>query len=440
MITRLINLLILKRRGIWSNGFAREKIIYELFKDYFIDADISVLNKSQYWDTDLIKKIQFFRLKHIVNCVYKKSAFWRKHFELCGFNPAVFENLADFNAISPVTKELLKNSQFGGVNSSIKLSDCFADETSGSSGTPFRFYIDRGHILRSFGFCQRIFDWAGFQEGDLVVRFWILDREGFSRDYVYMPPSSPDEMEKRLKELVKIGERRKLLLFSFGSALLRLARLAKDRNVRLNLRSAIYSGESLSASEKRFVEERLECRVFNCYACRDVGWLAQECEAGGLHINPEWAYLEIVGGRIVVTTFDNEVMPFIRYDTGDFGRILDKKCDCDRALPLLELRGRETETINLPDDRKVNFLEFSPLFDKWFLKIDAFQVIQESLDSFRVNLIAKDFDKSNENLLSTEIKKYLGNKIKIVFNYPNSVNEISVIGEKRKTFISRLLR
>lgn len=440
MISNLINILILKRRGIWSNSFAREKIIYDLFGDYFIDADIGALNKSQYWDADLIKEIQLHRLKHIVNRAYKKSAFWREHFKSCGFDPAGFKNLSDFNAIKPVTKELLKNNQFCGISGDIKLSDCFAEETSGSSGTPFGFYIDRGHILRSFGFCQRMFNWAGFQEGDLVVRFWIRDRQGFSRDYVSMLSLYFEEAERGLEELMKLGEKRKLLLFSFGSAFLRLARMTKDRNVRLNLRSAIYSGEALSAGEKRFVEENLGCRVFNCYACRDAGWLAQECESGNLHINPEWAYLEIIGGRIVVTAFDNEVMPFIRYETGDFGRILSDRCRCGRALPILELRGRETETLNLPGGQKINFLEFAHLFDKWFSKIDAFQVIQESLDIIRVNLVVKNFYKSNEdeNLLSKEIKRYLGDKIRIIFNYLDNTDEMSVIGGKRKTFISKM--
>jgi len=429
---------IIERRGIWSNGLVREKVIFDLFKDYFINVDIDVLKKSQYWDLDLLKEIQLYRLKRVVKLAYEKSAFWRGHFESCGFNPAVFKSLSDFNMIKPVTKKLLKDNHLSSINNDIKLSDCFMEKTSGSSGTPFGFYIDRGHILRSFGFCQRMFDWAGFQSGDLVVRFWIRHREGFSRNHFVISSSYPEEMAGSLEKLIELGEGRKLLLFSFGSALLRLARLVQDRNIRLNLRSVICSGEALSIGEKKFIEEILECRIFNCYACRDVGWLAQECKAGNLHINPEWAHIEIVGGRIVVTTFDNEVMPFIRYDTGDFGRILNEKCGCGRALPLLEFRGRETETLNLSDGRKINFLEFTSLFDGWFRKIDAFQIIQESFDTIRVNLVAKNLDSADENLLSLEIKNFLGDKIKTSFNYLNSIDEIPIIGGKRKTFISKM--
>ena len=81
---------------------------------------------------------------------------------------------------------------------------------------------------------------------------------------------------------------------------------------------------------------------FNIFGC-----IAQSCDIGnGLHINTESFWVEIIDdnqktldsgkiGNIVVTDFDNLVMPFIRYEIGKTGMIDYRRCKCGKFLPRL---------------------------------------------------------------------------------------------------------
>ena len=50
-------------------------------------------------------------------------------------------------------------------------------------------------------------------------------------------------------------------------------------------------------------------------------------------------------GKILVTNFSRYLMPLIRYDIGDMGRILTRKCSCGRTVKLMELLGRSDDTL-----------------------------------------------------------------------------------------------
>lgn len=442
-MSKFFNKLILEKRGFWSDKFILNLVGYKFFRNIIIDIETSVLNRSQYLDLDFLKSVQLKRLQDLVKYSYYNIEFWHDYFIRSNFE-INFQNLSDFSRIPVVSKNLLKENKPQCINQ--KVYPKYEDSTYGSTGTPFKFFIDSGHILHSFSFCHRMFDWAGLKQADKIVRFAVRDRLGFARDYISLTSYLPEDLDKIAYKIVNFGQAQKLLLFSYGSGLLRLANLIKNRKLKLNLRSAIYSGEALLPHERQFLSETLNCPVFNCYACRDVGWLAQECENGGLHINPEWAYLEITDehgtalpaskiGKIVVTAFDNRVMPFIRYETGDYGRILNKKCSCGRTLPLLELQGRNSETIIL-SDRKINLIEFGFVFEKLADFINEFQVVQESATKIIVNLVLKVLPSSFETgQLLSELKLFLGDNAEIEIR---CLDKIPAYGEKRKIFISKI--
>ncbi|MBI2637515.1 MAG: hypothetical protein HYW88_01315, partial [Candidatus Sungbacteria bacterium] len=109
-----------------------------------------------------------------------------------------------------------------------------------------------------------------------------------------------------------------------ASKLLLLAQLMKRDSIEIpNLKGALPVSEGLSREERNFIESVIKCPTFNLYAAREIGFLGAECEfKTGLHINSEAMYLETVDkngrrlplgerGRIVVTVFDNLVMPLI---------------------------------------------------------------------------------------------------------------------------------
>ncbi|HMW34645.1 MAG TPA: phenylacetate--CoA ligase family protein, partial [bacterium] len=106
--------------------------------------------------------------------------------------------------------------------------------------------------------------------------------------------------------------------------------------------------------QRELLENAFQCRIFSWYGLGEMVALAGECEySHKYHIFPEYGYVELIDangkiidsegtlGEIVGTGFDRDIMPFIRYRTGDFAEYSDEKCSCGRNYRLLKrVEGR----------------------------------------------------------------------------------------------------
>ncbi len=81
------------------------------------------------------------------------------------------------------------------------------------------------------------------------------------------------------------------------------------------------------------------------------------------HVVMETGVVEIIDGEIVVTDFNNHVMPVIRYRTGDSGRIRESDCPCGRHHPVLyDMKGRRTDYYFGPEvKRAIGWWVVSPI-------------------------------------------------------------------------------
>jgi phenylacetate-coenzyme A ligase PaaK-like adenylate-forming protein len=126
---------------------------------------------------------------------------------------------------------------------------------------------------------------------------------------------------------------RPALLIAYPSWLVRLAeriRAAHPRYRLPSLRLVLCTGEVLFDFQRRFLRDTFAAPVVQEYGSQDAGIIAQEDAAGVLRLNAEQMVVELLRdgnparpgelGEVVVTHFYTEVMPFIRYATGDVAR------------------------------------------------------------------------------------------------------------------------
>lgn len=124
------------------------------------------------------------------------------------------------------------------------------------------------------------------------------------------------------------------------------------------IRLLLAGGEPLSAvpGYKDAVRSALgpDVILIESYGMAETGPMARECRhQAGLHIAKGFVHLEILNpdsehpvpegevGEIVVTQLDKEVMPLVRYRTGDLSAMGHVPCACGRTLTLLGgIRGR----------------------------------------------------------------------------------------------------
>jgi phenylacetate-CoA ligase len=122
-------------------------------------------------------------------------------------------------------------------------------------------------------------------------------------------------------------------------------------------------GEGWAESYKKKVEEKYGIPFMTLYgAVETAPFFAAECEArSGMHITADLGILEIVDpgtgrplsdgeeGELVVTMFQREAMPLIRYRIGDVGSIVPyERCSCGRTMPKMSyVKGRVSQIIKV---------------------------------------------------------------------------------------------
>ncbi|GAI95041.1 unnamed protein product, partial [marine sediment metagenome] len=131
--------------------------------------------------------------------------------------------------------------------------------------------------------------------------------------------------------------------------------------------------------------------------------LAGECEEStDYHIFPEYGLVELIDnngnpvskeegiGEIVASGFNNYVMPFIRYRTGDIAVYVKEKCSCGRNYPLLKkVEGRMQEFFVDKTGSLITFIAQD--YCLWNVKdiINAYQYVQNEPGKVLLNIDAK---------------------------------------------------
>ena len=408
------------------------------YKSFIIFIDYKGLIRSEKSEYHL-PQIQNGRIRALLRHAKKSVPFWREQ---------KIENLKLENF--PVTgKQEIKRDFKKFISTDTTPSDYLEDITSGTSGIPFSFLSDRRFLLRRSVMHKRGNSWAGFAEADKtfrVLRREIPGLEGLGTFYKF---SDRDTLIKDKNNLYKILSSSDFVLYSFSSFVTSFAELVEKDNIVIPLKAVVSTGEQLSPFYKELCEKMFKCKVFDSYSMREFGRIAQECgEHNGMHINSEMFFIEIVGtngeeledgreGRIVITSFDNYVMPFIRYDTGDIGRIIREKCQCGRVLPRIFLSGRAGDNIQLGNGRKIHPSQLYKIFNRRFREIKQFQILQKTINDIVINIIPTErFRIGEKERIRDEMVMELGQNIRIVVNTVDKFDLTS--GGKIPVFISEI--
>lgn len=149
------------------------------------------------------------------------------------------------------------------------------------------------------------------------------------------------------------------------SFMISLAQQAQNQGLTdLHLKIIATGGEHFLDQAKAFVQPLLGVQQFVSagYSSNDTGPIGYQCShcTGGMHhLFQENCYIEVLDeetllpvpvgetGKLVVTKLANRLMPIIRYDIGDRGRIVESACPCGRTDQLFELLGRSDDILNI---------------------------------------------------------------------------------------------
>jgi phenylacetate-CoA ligase len=277
--------------------------------------------------------------------------------------------------------------------------------TGGSTGKPLAFwYDDAKHELMRAGMC-RSYMGSGWQPGQKILNFWGARQDTQAGgvfgetwgDFIAAEKTIPahEFSESRLAEWARfIGAYRPVLLQGYASILAELARFVVENRLEMpNSLLGVYStAEVLNGWQRELMERAFGCKVFNQYGSREIPNIGCECRHGKLHVFTDMVYLESLPDgdedRLIVTSLTNRLMPMIRYDIGDSGRLLDGDCDCGWPFPLMEMgMCRQNDLIRTSSGKSVHPSYFNRLLYGLTL-VRQYQFVQTAPDKIVLNLVS----------------------------------------------------
>ena len=276
--------------------------------------------------------------------------------------------------------------------------------TGGSTGQPLAYYYDRHkHELMRAGM-MRSYMWSGWRPGEKILNFWGAGQDIRSRGLrkrlsgfvsAEKTLAAQEYTEAELARWVdEIRRYRPVLLQGYASILAELARYLVERKLPppTGLKAVYSTAEVLHDWQRELMEEAFGCKVFNQYGSREIPNIAVECRHGNMHVFTDMVYLESVRedgeDKLIVTSLTNRLMPFIRYDIGDSGRLKDGECACGSPFPLLEMDlCRSNDLIRTRDGKVIYPSYFVHLLDG-VEGVRQFRFVQTGFERVLLELVA----------------------------------------------------
>lgn len=373
---------------------------------------LNELERSQWLSPDDLRILQAQKLSRLLRHAHDNIPYYQKLFRDHAIN--IHDNdpiksleqipFLDKNQIRLSLADMLWKDVPGGLH---------PFSTGGSSGDPLKFYFDR----RRQGYDQagriRSHKWFDVNVGDPELYLWgspielarsdrvkHLRDKWFNHKLLSAFDMSPQQMDIYLDEWDQFGP---VCLFGYPSSIAHFVQHAQERRRILDthrLRTVFVTGEVCYSHDREMIENYFGVPVADGYGSREAGFIAHECPEKNLHLTAENIIIEIVKddqpvpvgetGEIVITHLDTYAMPFIRYRTGDVGRLRSGRCACGRGLPMMDVvQGRTTDFLHLPDGNVKHALSIIyPLREIKGLR--QFRVTQHEDYSITVDVVRDD--------------------------------------------------
>jgi phenylacetate-CoA ligase len=139
------------------------------------------------------------------------------------------------------------------------------------------------------------------------------------------------------------------------------------RRVFESVRVVFCGGAVLPPSLRRAIETDWDARVVEIYGSNETMLMGVGCPRGRLHLCSDLLEFEVLDphthqpvpdgepGVATVTSLVHEVMPLVRYFTGDVVRRFADPCTCGHAGPTAEVLGRFDDVIEIDGGRATHY-------------------------------------------------------------------------------------
>lgn len=409
MNNRMFNFI--RRISFWIFDFIKGGNIRRNFKllkyHNTLDCDSDILKKYQ--EIELTKLIN-----HTINTVPK------------------YKGLKTFSDFPILEKEFMQKDFDNYKSNKYKNRKLHKMFTSGSSGTPFMILQDKkkrktvNAEVIYYSYLQ------GYRVGDKLVYLRAVNE-------INEVPKIRSIIENQtqidisdfsntnlLKSIKYIQNSYKPFILAYGSTWEELANNFADNYYPNQIVGAITGAEKISLDAIESINKMFDISLTNRYSNQENGILSQAYSNSPYLVLNETNYIIQIYdendklledgslGKIIVTDLKNYAMPMIKYDTGDLGIIKEKNINGVKRRVLVEVHGRDTDSIYDTKGRKLSPHSINNMM--WsFQTVSKFRFIQKDFGVYNLQLTTNT--KKEEEKIKNSLLKLLGEDSILIFNY-----------------------
>ena len=337
----------------------------------FLDSPVfrdrlAFLRQSEAWPRPRLEALQISELQRVLLLARAKVPFYQRLFGDHAWRPEQFTSLKHLRRLPLVDKEAIMARPGDFLAQDHDPRQLMTRTTGGSTGEPLVVYFDFATKCRDLANTFYYVGVPGFDPRQhRSIRLYGDRVEVDEAAGVYWTWESPAKAifsayhvsEHTCRRYVEqINALAPHYLHGRPSAVAPLCQEISRQGLKVSpgVSYIFLEGEILPPVQRQVIEQALGGRVLITYGHTEGALLGFSCpHSRHIHMAPQVGVVELLAadgsaitapgqpGEIVVTGFNNDVLPLLRYRTGDLGRWAAESCPCGRQYPLLaEVQGR----------------------------------------------------------------------------------------------------
>jgi phenylacetate-CoA ligase len=394
-----------------------------------------LLTKTLYHGFDLVNK---GRLSHLYAEARKhnlatgsRAEELQSYLNKWGFNPVIEENgLMVKKDVIAATKLVDQNSIYSWAY------------TGGSFGEPLKMpYSKRRDLIRT-GTFRHFNEIGGYALGSSFAIIRAKEKGKlikFLRNETIIIPADVSE-EKLIRDIELMKQNNVHTLMGYPTVMYELALLLRKRHELkdgLNIQSLISTSEMLEQEKREFVHGVFNCNFIDRYSNEEVGLIGQQTKFNeDYKLNRYGVYVEVLDpvtlkpvntgeeGKVIVTDTNNDLVPIIRYDTGDLA--IAGEYVNGHLTTIKKVIGRTSDKLTDTGGNPISSLALGPLIYKPLANASLnlqFQLIQHDAINYNLKLKIdeKEFPQDVKTAIMANLQEKLGQDAKIKQDFVNDI-------------------
>lgn len=389
-------------------------------------------------------------LRRLVCYAYEHTEYYRELFDKNNINPKEINTVKDIERIPFLTKELLLENRDRMISDQFKKSELVYITTSGSTGVPTGFFVQKDSHIRDLAYTFDFFGEFGYntKSSKLMLRGKVFREQKRGKIYqwdalkkelsVNIFDMTPQNMEKYCSMIEKY---RPDVAYGYMSAMYMLCKYIAGRKKELGHQFKCFIGisETITDEQKRFVESVIHAPVLTFYGMSERVIIARQLHESGEYV-PEAIYgiTELVDkegnvitksgqdGELVGTSLLNYGMPLIRYKTGDIS-----SWSCKNRLT--DVSGRWKHDLLVGKDHCGISMTALNMHSEVFQYIERYQILQNKCGEAYIYIVPskefrKEYQKEIEQQFNEKTRGQIAFSVKVVEKInPNSNGKLPLV-------------